>query len=216
MSIDNSAAGVQNVAMTAHEFEIAFVIETVEAEDPRIDQAMEALPGTTISGALGLTVATTLVDADTAIAAGLHAAKALAAAGLAPLRTYQDLVSRQDIADRVGMSRQAVGNWVRGERQNSRPFPAPVTLSSGGLWLWSSVVSWIDATKAAELNESKLPTLDDYCQLDTMIRQGLFRFNVFSFPVREPQYTPPQSDVAVNSDDVYVEVGSIGTYALAA
>ncbi|WP_280436788.1 helix-turn-helix transcriptional regulator [Nocardia carnea] len=202
--------------MTAHEFEIAFVVETVEAEDSRIDQVMEALPGTTISGALGLTVVTTLVDADTAIAAGLHAAKALAAAGLAPLRTYQDLVSRQDIADRVGMSRQAVGNWVRGERQNSRPFPAPVTLSSGGLWLWASVVRWIEETGAAELNESELLTLDDHCQLDAMIRRGLARFNVFSFPVREPRFTPPQGAVAVNSDDAYAQVGSINSYALAA
>lgn len=202
--------------MTAHEFEIAFVIETVEADDPRIDQAMEALPGATFSGALGMTVATTLVDADTAIEAGLHAAKALAAAGLTPLRTYQDLVSRHDIADRVGVTRQAVGNWVRGERQNSRQFPAPVTLASGGLWLWTSVVRWIEATGAAELNESELPTLDDHCVLDRLIQQGVSHFNVFTLPVREPQYRSPQVAVAVTSDDAYVPVGSIRNYALAA
>ncbi|MFE3799660.1 helix-turn-helix transcriptional regulator [Nocardia tengchongensis] len=202
--------------MTAHEFEVAFVIETVEADDPRIDQAMEVLPGTTISGALGLTVATTLVDADTAIEAGLRAAKALAAVGLTPQRTYQDLVSRQDIADRVGMSRQAVGNWVRGERQNSQPFPAPVTLASGGLWLWTSVVRWIEATGVAELNESTLPTLDDHCTLDMMIRHGLSQFNAFSLPVREPRYTHGRVAVAVNSVDAYVSIGSIDNYALAA
>jgi hypothetical protein len=202
--------------MTAHEFEIAFVIETVEADDPRIDQAMEALPGTTISGALGLAVATTLIDAHTAIEAGLRAAKALAAADLTPLRTYQDLVSRQDIADRVGMSRQAVGNWVRGERQNSQPFPAPVTLASGGLWLWTSVVRWIEAMGVAELNESALPTLADHCILDTMIQQGLSRFDIFSLPVSEPRYTPPQVAVEVNSGEAYVLIGSINDYTLVA
>ncbi|MEV0771441.1 helix-turn-helix transcriptional regulator [Nocardia salmonicida] len=193
--------------MTAHEFEIAFVIETVEADDPRIDQAMEALPGTTISGALGLTVATTLVDAETAIEAGLLAAKALAVAGLTPLRTYQDLVSRQDIADRLDMSRQAVGNWVRGERQNVRPFPAPVTLASGGLWLWASVVRWIEAGGVTELNESALPTLGDHCVLDRMIQQGVSHFDAFSLPVSQPRYTPLQVAVALKGDDVYGAVG---------
>ncbi|PSR66842.1 XRE family transcriptional regulator [Nocardia sp. MDA0666] len=202
--------------MTAHEFEIAFVIETVEADDPRIDRAMEALPGTTISGALGLTIATTLVDAHSAIEAGLHAAKELAAADLAPLRTYPDLVSRQDIADRVGMSRQAVGNWVRGERHNAKPFPVPVTLVAGGAWLWASVVRWIEETGAAELNESALPTLADHCVLDTMMRQGLSRFNVFTLPVGEPRFTAPEVAVTVHSDDAYVAMGSIDTYTLAA
>ncbi|MGW4634889.1 helix-turn-helix domain-containing protein [Nocardia sp. NPDC004415] len=166
--------------MTVHEFEIAFVIETVEADDSRIDQAMEALPGTTISGALGLTVATTLVDAETAIEAGLLAAKALAAVGLAPSRTYQDLVSRQDIADRLDMSRQAVGNWVRGERHSARPFPAPVTLASGGLWLWADVVRWTEVAAVAELDESALPTLADHCLLDRMIQHGVSHFDAFS------------------------------------
>ncbi|GAA5063395.1 XRE family transcriptional regulator [Nocardia callitridis] len=195
--------------MTAHEFEIAFVIEAVEADDPRIDQVMETLPGTTISGALGLTVATTLIDAHAAIEAGLHAAKALAAAGLAPVRTYQDLVSRQDIADRLDVSRQAVGNWVRGERQNSWPFPAPITLTSGGAWLWTTVVGWVEATGVADLSESKLPTLADHCALDVMIRHGLSHFNAFSLPVREPYYTSSRATVTVNNGDAYVPAGSI-------
>ncbi len=201
--------------MTAHEFEIAFAIEAVEADDPRIDKVMAALPGATISGALGLTVVTTLVDAETAVEAGLHAAKALVAAGITPLRTYQDLVSRQDIADRLDMSRQAVGNWVRGERQNVRPFPAPVTLASGGLWLWTNVVRWIEAVGVAELDESALPTQEDHCTLDGMIQRGVSHFSVFSLPVGEPLYTHPRVAVALSSAAAYVPVGST-QYALVA
>lgn len=163
------------------------MVEAVPADDVRIDQVMEALPGTTVHGALGLTVVTTLIDAKTAIEAGLHAAKALVAAGVTPQRTYQDLVSRQDIADRLDVSRQAVGNWVRGERHRALPFPAPVTLASGGLWLWSNVVRWISTAGVVELDESALPTLEDHCELDRMIRQGDSHFTAFSLLERQPR-----------------------------
>jgi transcriptional regulator with XRE-family HTH domain len=119
-----------------------------------------------------LTVVTTLVHAGDAIEAGLRAAKALESSGIRVLRTYQDLVTRQDIASRLGVTRQAVGNWVRGERHDDTPFPSPVSLVAGGVWLWGDVVSWARASNHA-VDEEHFPSLNDHSRLDVLIASGV-------------------------------------------
>lgn len=55
----------------------------------------------------------------------------------------EHLVSLSDIAERVGMSRQAVSLFVLGER-GTKDFPKPVLkiANKSPLWRWSSVAEW--------------------------------------------------------------------------
>jgi predicted DNA-binding transcriptional regulator AlpA len=60
-----------------------------------------------------------------------------------------DLVSANAIAERSGMSRQAVRLWTRGERGEG--FPAPVTKVGESLvWSWASVAEWLQGRGKAE------------------------------------------------------------------
>jgi hypothetical protein len=67
------------------------------------------------------------------------------ALGVQPLRLEPDLVSRRDIAKRVGVTPQAVGLWTARRRRRANPFPTPFTLAGGGLWLWAEVNEWLRA-----------------------------------------------------------------------
>ena len=114
--------------MSTTDFEIAFLIpELTDAFDPRVTQVEEAMD-IVVSSHSGVSVATVIATGSDAVAAGRAASATLSACGLPPKRTYPDLVSRQDIADRLYVSRQAVGNWVRGERNQSHSFPTPVNM----------------------------------------------------------------------------------------
>lgn len=83
-------------------------------------------------------------EAASPFSAAKNAIAQLRKAGIKVRRAVEDLVSRQDIAERLGVSRQAVGNWIRGERRGSGndEFPAPHNAVGGGVWLWKDVNDW--------------------------------------------------------------------------
>lgn len=154
--------------MSATDFEIAFVIpELTDAFDPRVAQVEEAMD-IVVSSHSGLAVATVIAVGSGAVAAGCAASTILSSRGLPPQRTYPDFVSRQDIADRLDVSRQAVGNWVRGERHQAHPFPGPVNMVAGGVWLWGDVVVWLRRT-GRDSDDLGFPTLDDHARLDSIL-----------------------------------------------
>lgn len=53
------------------------------------------------------------------------------------------LVSSSDIAERVGLSRQAVSNYVTGERGQGFPAPVACVTTARPLWSWSEVATWL-------------------------------------------------------------------------
>lgn len=66
-------------------------------------------------------------------------------AGLTPVRVLDgDIVSLQDIADRIGQSRESVRRYASAVR-GQRGFPAPVNPSREGttFYRWSEVSPWI-------------------------------------------------------------------------
>lgn len=159
--------------MEPREFEIIFAAAKPlnDPSDERIDRAMDAIPGTVVVASYGdLTLVTSIVAASSAIEAGLAAARALEKVGIHVARTYPDLVSRQDIADRTGTTRQAVGHWVRGDRHDGN-FPNPISLVSGGAWLWHDVIGWLRENKL-EVETTEYPTQDDHNRLDVMLTDG--------------------------------------------
>ncbi|HEY1625025.1 MAG TPA: hypothetical protein VGG16_14625 [Streptosporangiaceae bacterium] len=55
-----------------------------------------------------------------------------------------DLVGIPDIAQRTGHSRQNILQWANGERNSSRPFPAPEgTAGRSFIWRWADVNEWL-------------------------------------------------------------------------
>jgi hypothetical protein len=119
-------------------FELTFEIPAIsEAIEDRIVDSFDAL----IAGHRGVITATIAVDAPTCVSAASHLRAELSAMGANPLRLVDDLVSRTEIAERAGVTRQAVGMWLNGARRQARVFPTPLVLSGGGLWLWGEIVS---------------------------------------------------------------------------
>jgi hypothetical protein len=55
------------------------------------------------------------------------------------------MVNLQDIADRVGVSREAVRLWAAGKR-GPGGFPKPILITTGGeqVWDWGQVAPWVD------------------------------------------------------------------------
>lgn len=165
MPIDNSWLGPHAGDMSPTEFELIFVVPEVSGPgDLRIEKVEEHLD-IVIESHNGLTLATVTAEGSEAVAAALTAATVLAACGLRPVRSYPDLVTRQDIAERAQVTRQAVGNWVRGDRMQSDPFPSPANLAGGGVWLWGDVVAWLQRHDY-EIDDIGFPSMDDHARID--------------------------------------------------
>lgn len=89
------------------------------------------------------------------------------------IRLYEDLVTRQDIADRTSTTRQAVGNWVRQERRDHRadggsPFPDPYNIVGRGVWLWSEVNEWL--LQRGKGDGLRYPSASDYAKVNAAVR----------------------------------------------
>lgn len=154
--------------MSPTEFELIFVIpEITDPGDPRIAQVEDHLD-VVVESHSGLTLATVTAEGPDVVTASVNAVKILSSCGLPPTRSYPDLVTRQDIADRVEVSRQAVGNWVRGERFQSDPFPAPVHLVGGGVWLWGDVVNWLRRNNY-QIDDLPSPSMDEHLRIDAAL-----------------------------------------------
>lgn len=107
---------------------------TEEQEDSIVD-----LTDGVIATHYGVTTVTLEADGADYLSALRGVLRRLSRIQIVPRRLVMDLVSRSEIAERAGVTRQAVGNWVNGLRQ-AGTFPAPFVLSNGGMWLWAEVV----------------------------------------------------------------------------
>lgn len=118
-------------------FELIFEVPamTDDLED-RIADRLDAV----IAVHMGVVTVTVEVDAPDAVSAARATVNSLVALGVRPLRLIDDLVTRSQIAERLGVTRQAVSLWVSGAREAVAGFPAPYVTTSGGLWRWGEIV----------------------------------------------------------------------------
>jgi hypothetical protein len=85
-------------------------------------------------------------EAESAAAAVESACADVRRAGATVKRIEPDpLVSSSDIAERAGITRQAVSLYVRGERGEGFPAPIACVTSSRPLWCWREVAEWLHA-----------------------------------------------------------------------
>lgn len=90
--------------------------------------------------------------------------------GVVVQRMLEDLVTRSDIADRLDVTRQAVGLWVRGQRKAG--FPATVNPVAGGVWLWGDVVRWAQNALNYDAWGAAFPTLADHDSVNAGMGKG--------------------------------------------
>lgn len=165
MRIDNRPSPKAFLGMSGtSSFEWIFVVEEVAApDDPRIDALYDHVDALVESHS-GLPLVTTLTSGESATQAAREALLAIHTAGFTVRRSYPDFVTRAEIADRVGRTRSAVDNWVRGVRQ--KDFPTPAHLAGGGLWLWRDVHGWVSANTHVDSDGVGYPSLKDHAQID--------------------------------------------------
>lgn len=123
--------------MGARSYELTFEIDPVPES---VEDAIAAAFDCVIAAHAGVTTVTLTTEGKTSLAAAQDAAESLREIGAPPRRLVEDLVGRTEIAERAGVTRQAVGLWVRGERHATSSFPAPYVLAGGGMWLWGEVL----------------------------------------------------------------------------
>lgn len=163
-------------------FELAFELPPIdETIEDRVVEHLDAL----ISGHHGVMTATVTVDAPDCLTAAARARSELARLGAAPVRLVDDVVSRSEIAERAGVTRQAVGLWLSGARQQTLTFPGPLVLSGGGLWLWGELVPVLRAMNIDPDPGIEFPTRRDSAIINGLLASRAFdaatSFSVFAF-----------------------------------
>jgi len=84
------------------------------------------------------------------------------------VRLDPELVGISDIAQRIGHSRQNVQQWVNGERNGSRPFPAPEGCAGRSLvWRWADVNEWLRPLGVSD--EAVRPSREEAARIDVML-----------------------------------------------
>jgi len=120
----------------------------------------------------------------------LSAAKAmttqLQSLGMIVQRLEEDLANRNEIAERLGVTRQAVSNWVRGQRGSD--FPAPTNDVAGGVWLWGDVARWAETHGSYDTNGMNYPSRTDYDRINGWLVDGCM---VTATPTRGWIEAPP-------------------------
>lgn len=130
--------------MTTHEFTV--IASGLDAQAPDYeDRFFEAgCDDATLSYQRGLIIAEFAREAPTMASAIVSAIDNVRAAGANVERVEPDyLVSLSDIADRSGLSRQAISLYARGERGADFPAPSVKVMSDRPLWDWYAVAHWL-------------------------------------------------------------------------
>ncbi|MFI7060258.1 helix-turn-helix domain-containing protein [Kribbella sp. NPDC050124] len=129
------------MATQSNEFELTFEVSGV---DETVDEALSAdfdvMVGVSHDGTEFVTAT---IEADSAVEAARSLIASLHSLEVTVHRLREDLVTRKDIAERAGVTPQAVGYWIRGDRAVGATFPAPYNPVAGGVYLWSEVNSWL-------------------------------------------------------------------------
>ncbi|HUW78322.1 MAG TPA: helix-turn-helix domain-containing protein [Candidatus Nanopelagicaceae bacterium] len=157
--------------MSANSYELSFeVAEMSEAVEDRACTRFDSV--ITVHGEV--TTITLTAEGRTCLRAAIETISSLRAAGVEPIRLIDDLVSRSEIARRMGVTPQSVGQWIRGERHAESAFPAPYILADGGLWLWGEVVEALDS-RGVEIEDIGYPARRDIQEIGGVLAKNSSR-----------------------------------------
>ena len=168
------------------DFELTFHLRELPASivDDLLDK-FDCITGTDHEGQDFITLT---APGSSCVRAAKDAMMRLISQGLTVERMQEDLASRVEIAERLEVTRQAVGNWVRGDRAGG--FPARFNEVAGGVWLWGDVARWALAHHRYEAGGIEWPTRQDHDLVNGWIAtQGQSPFTVMERMTRLPVRT---------------------------
>jgi predicted DNA-binding transcriptional regulator AlpA len=152
------------------EYEFVLVVDGVSIEDDEAVAVLADAFDAVLSWNRGLyRLAVSGTGRDSYEAASRLVSRLTAALpGLRVVRLDPELVGISDIAQRIGHSRQNVQQWVNGERNGSRPFPAPEGCAGRSLvWRWADVNEWLRPLGVDD--EAVRPTREEAARIDVML-----------------------------------------------
>lgn len=139
--------------------EVPFIVKNVDLEsEQHLAIISRVLPDLGWAEEAGQAVATAFVSESKPVDEALQVARKIqnSIPGSVIERLSHELVAITEIADRVGVSREAVRKWSRGVAIG---FPAPEAVVATGVkepmkvWRWSEVVDWLRSAKRIEMDE---------------------------------------------------------------
>lgn len=146
------------------ELQFAFRVDGIDIDDDRHLDALGGHPEVQLVTQIGdvtlVHLVVTAASGEAAVRAGVHLVE-----GAVPGATVEsidfDLVAATDVAERAGVTRQSVSQWVASGRRGES-FPAPLGAVAGGtrVWLWAEVLPWLQSTGSDLGDETTLsPTV---------------------------------------------------------
>ena len=154
---------------TKHErFELTFVTDPL-TEDQELDliDNEDAFAGR--RGAYGFV--TIAEDGLHALAAAQNACYRLQERHIRVRRAQPELVNQTQIADRVGVSKQAVHKWILNGLRHT-PFPDEYAWIEGPVWAWEYVNDWLKKVRANGADENRYPTPAEIDDINAWLSNG--------------------------------------------
>lgn len=152
-----------------NQYEMTFHVERVD--DSLVDMLIDDYEATVGTDHSGHEFVTVLVEGDSFDHAARTIVTELQSHGLRILRLVPDLLTRSEIAARLGVTRQAVQNWTSGRRQNG--FPLAVNPVGGVVWSWHDVWTWALACGRADDDGVSYPSQAEGDIINAWIESGM-------------------------------------------
>lgn len=150
-------------------FEMTFHVEHVD--DSLVDMLIDDYEATVGTDHTGYEFVTVLAEGDSFDHAARTMVTELQCHGLRVRRLVPDLLTRSEIAARLGVTRQAVQNWTSGRRQSG--FPLAVNPVGGGAWSWHDVWAWALSCGRAEDDGIHYPSQIEADIINAWIESGM-------------------------------------------
>ncbi|MEU0520907.1 helix-turn-helix domain-containing protein [Streptosporangium sp. NPDC006007] len=157
------------------EYEFRFVVEGVSVDDIDVVETLDRELDAMLFRGGGVDLLDIAAEGVDALAAAMKAARGatMSIPGLRVLRLYRDLVGVPEIAERVGVSRQNVHQWIAGKRHGGvSPFPrSEGTAGRAQVWLWTEVNEWLEQIVRGDgVNR---PTRNEMADIDSALNCSL-------------------------------------------
>jgi predicted DNA-binding transcriptional regulator AlpA len=157
------------------EYEFRFVVEGASVDDAEIVELLSDELDAMLFRGGGVDLLDIAADGETALEAAMTAARAVVelVPSLRLLHIHRDLVGIPEIAERVGVTRQNVHQWINGERRKGAPlFPRPEgTAGRSSVWLWAEVNDWLNRQGLGD--GVRLPSRYDMAEIDSALAHEL-------------------------------------------
>ena len=145
-------------------------IRHLDLGDTRTVDRMSTFDNATFGQADGLALMTVYVEEGQPVAATvIEATRKLANAipGALAVRVHPDLVSVSEIAQRIGISREAVRKWTINPRLHF-PLPFDTIGADQRVWLWVEIADWLWKVKGIDTDDD-LASVEDIAHIDACI-----------------------------------------------